>query len=109
MVISAPSLMQYNVSCSGGGQSVFCGTDLPPTDTQNTDVQFGQAEPEDDHREGQISRAESAPVQESAGVGFPCLISLMIISILDPFEHTVEKPHSHAVANLSLKSCLRKH
>lgn len=38
--------MQCNVSCSGGEKFVFCGRDLPPTATQNTDLQFGQAEPE---------------------------------------------------------------
>lgn len=45
-MISAPSPVQYNVSCSGGRKSVFYGTDLPLTATQNTDLQFEQAEPE---------------------------------------------------------------
>lgn len=45
-VISAPALMQYDVSCSGGGKFLFCGTDLPHTARQNTDLEFGQAEPE---------------------------------------------------------------
>lgn len=44
VAISAPSPMQHNVSCSGGGKSVFCGPALPPTATQNTDLQFEQAE-----------------------------------------------------------------
>lgn len=43
--ISAPTLLHYQVICSGGGKSVFCRPALPHTVTQNTALEFGLTEP----------------------------------------------------------------